>query len=338
MFYIRTDANEKIAMGHVMRCFTIAQEIKRRGEEVTFITADTSIQELIISKGFLILCLNTKWNDMEGELDIIIKLINQYIIKKLLIDSYSVTDKYLETISNYTKVIYMDDLGEIRYPVHTIINYNIYADKFDYQNQFNTSYTKILTGCTYTPLRAEFQNIQPIFRENVSNVLITTGGSDPFHVAVNTLKTLNTTDMKSIRFHVIAGRYHQDLLELEQLASQFNNITIYQNVEKMSDLMLLCDIAVTAGGSTMYELCACGVCMITFSFADNQLEGVKEFQEKNMAFYAGDARRETQSLYDTIYQYFSLLINKPTKRKEFFERTTNSVNKLGVVHLVNEIL
>ena len=31
MVYIRTDANEKIATGHVMRCLTIAEEIIQLG-------------------------------------------------------------------------------------------------------------------------------------------------------------------------------------------------------------------------------------------------------------------------------------------------------------------
>lgn len=338
MYYIRTDANQKIAMGHMMRCITIAQEMKRRGEEVTFITANASMHEFILLKGFFALCLDTKWDDLASELDIIVKLIKQLTIKRILIDSYLVTDKYLATISEYTEVMYLDDLGKLRYPVHTIINYNIYADKFHYEEWFNKSETKILTGCTYVPLRTEFQTVEPIFREDVRDVLITTGGSDPFHVATNVLKTLNTTDTKMVRFHVVVGRYYKDFTELKQLAMVSDNVFIHQNVEKMSELMLNCDIAITAGGSTIYELCVCGVPMIIFSFADNQLEGVKGFKEKNMALYAGDIRLGMKSFCDTVLQQFSFLIRKTIKRRELFERITTLINKNGVINLVDKIL
>ena len=54
----------------------------------------------------------------------------------------------------------------------------------------------------------------------------------------------------------------------------------------MSEVMKYCDIAITAGGSTMYELCACGVPMITYAFADNQLPGVEGFEKLGVARYS----------------------------------------------------
>ena len=40
MFYIRADGNEKIGMGHIMRCLTVADALRKQGEEVLFLTAD----------------------------------------------------------------------------------------------------------------------------------------------------------------------------------------------------------------------------------------------------------------------------------------------------------
>lgn len=40
--------------------------------------------------------------------------------------------------------------------------------------------------------------------------------------------------------------------------------------KKMSELMQQCDMAVSAAGSTLYELCACGMPTITYVLADNQ--------------------------------------------------------------------
>ena len=51
------------------------------------------------------------------------------------------------------------------------------------------------------------------------------------------------------------------------------------------------DIAISAGGTTLYELCACGTPTISYSFADNQLDNVEQFQKDELIDYAGDVRK-----------------------------------------------
>ena len=58
----------------------------------------------------------------------------------------------------------------------------------------------------------------------------------------------------------------------------------------MADLMLQSTIAVSAGGSTLYELCACCVPTVTLSYADNQLGNVKGFDSRGLMDYAGNVR------------------------------------------------
>ncbi len=72
MIVFRADANEYIASGHVMRCLSIADALFSLGEEVAFITSDENATEMIRNRGHKAICLNTDWNDKEGELDRII--------------------------------------------------------------------------------------------------------------------------------------------------------------------------------------------------------------------------------------------------------------------------
>ena len=68
MFYIRTDANKEIATGHVMRCLSVAGELKKHNIDTTFITADHEADELIHRRGYQTICLNSVWNDLEIEI------------------------------------------------------------------------------------------------------------------------------------------------------------------------------------------------------------------------------------------------------------------------------
>lgn len=47
MLYIRTDMNEQIATGHIMRCISIADALTVAGEAVTFILADEQAVDLL---------------------------------------------------------------------------------------------------------------------------------------------------------------------------------------------------------------------------------------------------------------------------------------------------
>ena len=66
---IRVDANEIVATGHVMRCLAIAEELRKIGQELLFISADDFPRPLIEQKGFEFVSLQTDWKHMEKEIE-----------------------------------------------------------------------------------------------------------------------------------------------------------------------------------------------------------------------------------------------------------------------------
>ena len=64
--------------------------------------------------------------------------------------------------------------------------------------------------------------------------------------------------------------------------------------------MCSADIAISAGGSTTYELAVCGTPTITYALADNQLDNVKKWDSRKLMDYSGDIRNN--------YSYDSLLL------------------------------
>ena len=63
---------------------------------------------------------------------------------------------------------------------------------------------------------------------------------------------------------------------------------------KLSQLMMKCDIAISARGTTLYETCACGLFTICFGIADNQLMGIEAFAEKGLMYTVGDLRKNIE--------------------------------------------
>ena len=289
MIYIRADGNTEIGTGHVMRCLSIAQAARSIGIQCVFIVADENMVPLLDEQGFRYICLDSVWNDLDRETKQMENLICHESIRILLVDSYFVTLDYLNRLHRITHVVYIDDLNAFIYPCSTLINYNLYAEQMDYSDQY--SKTRLLLGLEYAPLREEFQNLpQRIVRENVEDVLVTTGGSDPFNIAGSIVeKAKQCPKTTNLNFHIVAGQFNQNLPMLKQLAAEYPGVIIHRNVQRMSELMLACDIAVSAGGSTLYELCACGVPTICFAWADNQLDNVAAFGQTGM-ISVGDMR------------------------------------------------
>ncbi len=289
MLYIRTDMNSIIATGHVMRCLAIADAAKIQGEQTTFILADEQAVELLANRGYPYIILHTKWDCMEEELSLLEKIIREYQIRSLLIDSYQVTYSYLKRLSLHVKTYYMDDLNRFIYPVHGLICYAINGDTFRYHENYPN--TKLYLGTQYTPLRKEFSGCsEKIIKPEAQNLLLMSGGSDPFGFLAKMLEKLDIRSYR--RIDVICGVYHTNYQELRQKYAAFSQIHIQKSVSDMQNYIDRADLAVSAGGTTLYELCAFGTPAISYTIADNQVGNAEVFQKQGIIDYAGDIRND----------------------------------------------
>jgi len=282
MLYIRTDGNADIGTGHVMRCLSIAKANEKNGIDCTFIVADDRMKPWIEEQGFSVVCLDSLWNDLDVETDKMVRLIKDCGIERLLIDSYFVTFDYLSRLHRLTYITYIDDLDDFIYPCSELINYNIYAEKLDYPARYPN--TRLLLGPKYAPLREEFRGLsRRINRNMVEHVLLTVGGADPLNIATQIVERVKQdSGVSNMHYHIVAGRFMAQISRLSTLAKKYEGVTIHQHVEKMSVLMRDCDVAISAGGTTLYEICACGVPTVILSIADNQRMAVSAFSDSYM--------------------------------------------------------
>lgn len=339
MIAIRVDGNSEIATGHVMRCIAIANGLKELKQDCMFIVADERSEELLKSSGFTVLVLHSIWNDMDTEIDAILCAVQKHHIEKILVDSYFVTQKYLSALESVCHVIYIDDLNTFQYPVSALINYNLSAHSTPYNKLYAGTNTQIFLGPAYAPLRTEFQNLAPRARAEIKNVLITVGGVDTYNAAGQIVKKiLQDPYFSNMQFHIVAGRLNHHLPELEKLSKEHTSVVIHQNVSKMSELMLACDLAVTAGGSTTYELCACGVPSVCFSCADNQLMLVKAFSENGLMISAGDIRSDADVCVSRIIDGLKRYCEDSNLCLEICKKVQEMVDGNGVKRLSEVII
>lgn len=311
MIGFRVDANEKIATGHLMRCITIAKACEKRGEQVLFFLAEKKETDRLEALGFSYEILNSDWLNMEGEMKYLLSLLREKAVDWLVVDSYQATNEYLKFLNQYVKVLYVDDYGWKRYEVSALLNYNPWVAEMGVSRLYQGSDTVLLLGGDYIPLREEFSKKQALDREQ--SVLITTGGSDTYNVAGKVLSScLEKDQWKDITFHVIVGSMNAHQEALQALAERYSCVCLHKNVSNISDYMRMCKVAVSAGGTTLYELCACGIPTVCFSFADNQKWGTEMMGKQGVMIYAGDVRME-ENFFEKISEALLSLMHNQTK-------------------------
>lgn len=275
------------------RCLTIGDSLEVLGADVIYLVSDAASAAFPKAAGKAFVCLHSSWEDYEDRADRLLAALEMHGISCLLADSYHVSDAFFKQLSGVVKTAYLDDTGSAAHPVDMLINYSILAEQLSYAELYPPGGTRLLLGCRYVPLRREFS--VPIkqhpFKQASGDILITTGASDPLHIAASFIESCRAQPaLKQRTLSVVAGRYCEDHALLRQLASGRPEVRLHFNVSAMAEIMYNSAAAVTAGGATVYELCACGVPFAGISFADNHLPGLLAFDRLGLAPYCGDAR------------------------------------------------
>lgn len=332
MIIFRADANEHTGTGHIMRCLAIAAEFAERGEKIIFATADTKSHEIIKRRGFNTFCLDSNYTDMEAELSAMNLIIKDYNPSLVVIDSYYVTEKYFHGLSGKTRTAYIDDLNAECWDVDFLVNYNIYSSLYDYSSY--SKRTKLLLGPEYVPLRKEFQNLpEHAVNEKIEAILISAGGSDPENV---TEKIINDVciNWPGVKFHFVVGAMNPAASRLKELSGK--NIVLHIDERNMSRLMMSCDIAVSAAGSTLYELCACGTPAITYVLADNQTAGANCFAARGIMLNAGDCRGDRE-FTARINRNIEALARDSQHRKNLSRKMQKLIDGKGAARLAEAL-
>lgn len=338
MIWIRADANSEIGSGHIMRCLSVASALKKMGHPVCFVLADDFAVPLLRDSDMEYKVLGSSYDKPMEELPLLCSFLEAEKPAVFLADSYFITPEYIAAVNGYVKTAYFDDCMEANYPVDMLINYNIYGDNLPYAENALREDTEFLLGPAYAPLREEFGGKQASFKECVRDVLVTTGGGDKYNLAGRLVeKALTKEATKALCYHIVSGAFNVHTQELKHLSAKHENVKIHQNVKDMASLMLSCDCALSAGGSTLYELCAVGVPMICFSFAENQKMQVETFGEKGLALYGGDYESQGDGLIDGCIEELEKLVKDPGLRESLCVKAMQCADGRGAERIARAL-
>lgn len=358
--YFRTDGNEEIATGHIMRCLSIARACASLSMGVRFLVSDENSVSILKERfafpdEFPAICLHSDYQAPEKELPALKKVLKEApdADVKLFVDSYFVTETYLAELQKYCPTAYLDDLLAFDYPVDFIVNYDMEEEPACYRKAAHR-----LTGAAYTPLREQFQNVSYEARPKVRDIFLSAGGTDACNIIgalfqrIYDITVSNTADsadksgaptddstafLQNLHYHVITSRLNSHFQELEQLALCYPTIHIHTNVQDMAALMKQCDLGISAGGTTLYELCAVGVPSVSVVTADNQRHAVETFSDKKIILCAGDACVSLEKTVDGLIAFLNRHKDSYSERKESSQRMRTFIDGRGAFRIASAL-
>ncbi|MCR5674518.1 MAG: UDP-2,4-diacetamido-2,4,6-trideoxy-beta-L-altropyranose hydrolase [Lachnospiraceae bacterium] len=270
----------------------------------------------------------------------------------LLIDSYFMKAEdftRLNAILPDVPIGYIDDLAACDPAVDLLINYGANPPE-----SFYRAAKKCLFGPMFAPLRDQFAKAGSAYavRDRVERILLTTGGTDPYGMAERIIrgiageKVLASVRIAWVQPSVSGGNDGRSMLESGEMIDRDPRVEIHRQVTQMADLMAFCDLAVSAGGTTLYELCAVGVPTVAFSMADNQQSFAGRLAETGAITCVGDVRpmgdqKQFDSAEETAVQIVSWLAaqaNDTAGRRQISEKMRALTDGRGAGRIAEEIL
>ena len=297
---IRADATTQMGTGHVMRCLALVQVWKEKGGQVVFLShcENQALKNRIIDEGCNLIPIENPYphpDDLKETLRIL-ELHAPCSMPRaprpwLALDGCHFDAGYQRKIqmSGY-RLLVIDDMGALdHYYADVILNQNIKSDNLEYPCE---QQTVLLLGTKYALLRKEFvswhngkRDIPGVARK----ILLTMGGSDPDNVTLKVIDAIKLLKDTGIEVQVIVGPSNPHLnILMDAMLSATCYMRCVHNVTNMPELMSWADIAVSAAGSTCWELAFMGVPSITVVLAENQKMIAEELDRSCVVCNVGD--------------------------------------------------
>ncbi|MBK4730640.1 UDP-2,4-diacetamido-2,4,6-trideoxy-beta-L-altropyranose hydrolase [Oxynema sp. CENA135] len=334
---IRVDASIQIGSGHVMRCLALAQAWQDTQGQPIFIMANfvPALEKRLKSEGMEVVLLTTALGSLEDAQETT-ALAHQFEASWLVVDGYHFSADYQKIIkSSGLRLLFIDDYGHTEhYYADFVLNQNISANEQWYQHRDPN--TQLLLGTRYALLRREFwqwRGLQRTIPPIAKKVLVTLGGADPDNVTLKVIQALQLVEVEELEAVVVVGgsNPHYENLKMAMQDSRYP-IQLQRNVPNMPELMAWADVAISAGGSTCWELAFMGLPSILLILAENQRAIAQKLAILNQVVNLGWHQDvKAQNMADTL----STLLQSEEERTNMIEVSQQIVDGQGSFKVVS---
>lgn len=351
---IRTDASSDIGSGHVMRCLTLADALKKKGHQVIFIGRELSghLLDLIQHKGFMTIRLTSTDNllsqtlltkfsawlgaNWQQDADEVVAYLKKQSVNLLIVDHYALDHQWEAQVKPYVDhVMVIDDLANRSHVCDMLLDSNLYDDQTKRYQHLIPKDCLCLFGEKYVLLRQSFFDAKKkrTITPSVKKALIFLSGGDANNITEKVIQSCMKVT-HPIHYDVVVGASNPHKIQIQALCEKSISFHYHCQVDSMAQLMQEADVAIGAGGGATWERCFLGLPTFTLSLSDFDALFSLQFAKRGAIYYAGDANEIST---DEIAKQFAQLVENTPQREELSKMASLLVDGQGVQRVVDQI-
>jgi len=331
---LRADADVRAGTGHVMRCLALAQAWSDAGGRAVLLSAPLppALETRLGAEGLAVVALQAAPGSPEDAAETA-RQAQERGAEWVVADGYHFEVGFGRALKEAGhKILVLDDNGGAdTSDADLVLNQNIHAQA----DWYGESPGRLLLGPRYALLRREFRTWRGWQRETpeiAHKALVTLGGSDPDNVTRKVVEALSLVGPERLDPTIVIGGGNPHRAALEAEASRLGvSARFVTNPPDLPALMADADLAVSAAGSTVWELAFLGVPSLLVVTAANQ-RGIAQGMD------AGGAARSLGEAGDLtaggLAQAVTALRLDPARRAEMSRRAREIVDGSGAARVV----
>lgn len=325
---IRTDAGAQRGVGHLVRCVALAEELVERGVVVKFLSdlGGLSWAEQQLTRRGL------PWHPAPYDPVGLVAACERLELDALVIDSYTLPTEHSVAVRRTGRPVLAIVDGDFRGQTADIyVDQNLDA-AIDVEDAIG------LSGLDYALLRSAVRQLRPLEApvhptSRTPKVVAFFGGTDAYRAAPQIARLLTATGV-AFDATVVAA---DDSLRAELIAVEAGPGQHFEIIAPTDDLPKLlagADLAVSASGTSTWELLCLGLASALVWVVDNQILGYDRTIANGYAAGLGRLGQFTDKSVDVLRELLTL----PGSRSALAVRAWGAVDGRGVERVADALL
>lgn len=313
---MRADSSSQMGSGHLMRCLTLAEELREeKNANILFICRDLpgNLSNIVEGKGYQLTLLPyheslqasledlseyKQWlgaticNDRDQTINVIKDLSK---VDLLVVDNYALDETWENPMRQYAKkILVIDDLADRRHDCDVLLDHNYYTNLECRYDALVPIDCKRLLGPKHALLNPALDEVRRYRLEHklettskIERIVVFMGGADVGNFTLRVVQQLLNINL-AVVIDVVVGSSSANKNEIKQLCHSHDNFIYHEQPENYYHLLALADLAIGAGGVSQLERTYIQLPSIVLSIAANQINIIKDMFVKKYLIFIKD--------------------------------------------------